>query len=176
MNLGRAALTTPLYISVAWTLMISYQIFTQAAVTTLTSYIHIIWPSMGSWLSSRMDTLTFIYAFAWIFVLSSVIPSVILGKERSVLIQFLACLTLAFVAFEVQHLASTYAIGLNDHLFNLTTILTNPFLAIGYLMAPFLVMLAIDLRSKRKRKKTKELEMVTEAYLEDAVILEKNTK
>lgn len=174
--MGKAALATPIYISVAWTLMISYQIFTQAAVATLTSYINIIWPSMGSWLSSRMDMLIFIYAFAWVFVLSSVIPSVILGKERSVLAQFLVCLTLAFVAFEVQHLTSTYASGLDDHMFSLTTLFYNPFLAIGYLMAPFLVMLAIDIRSKRKRKKAEELEKMTETYLEDIAIAEKNAK
>ncbi|MEM2117497.1 MAG: hypothetical protein QW386_00570 [Candidatus Bathyarchaeia archaeon] len=174
--MGRAALTTPLYISVAWTLIISYQIFTQTAVTTLTSYVNLLWPSVGSWLSSRMDMLTFIYAFAWIFVLSSVIPSVILGKERSVLVQFLVCLTLSFVAFEVQELARTYTSGLNDHLFGLTSLFYNPFLAVGYLIAPFIVMVAIDIRSRRKRKKTEELDKVTETYLENTAPLEENAK
>jgi len=47
---------------------------------------------------AHMDVLVFMHAFAWVFVLSSLIPSVILGKERSTLIQFLVCLMLAFVA------------------------------------------------------------------------------
>ncbi|MBX5327861.1 MAG: hypothetical protein QHH18_02120 [Candidatus Bathyarchaeota archaeon] len=174
--MGRAALTTPLYISVAWTLMISYQIFTQTAVTTLISYVNLLWPSVGSWLSSRMDMLTFIYAFAWVFVLSSVIPSVILGKERSVLVQFLVCLTLALVALIIQDVITTYASGLNDHLFSLSSLFYNPFLAVGYLIAPFIVMLAIDIRSRRKRKKTEELDKVTEAYLKNMTPLEENAK
>jgi len=174
--MGRAALTTPLYISVAWTLMISYQIFTQTAVTTIILYVNMFWPPVGSWLSSRMDMLTFIYAFAWVFVLSSVIPSVILGKERSVLIQFLVCLTLALVALLVQDIITTYASELNNHLFNLTSLFYNPFLATGYLIAPFIVMLAIDIRSRRKRKKTEELGKVTEAYLENTTMAERNAK
>lgn len=174
--MGKAVLTTPMYISVAWTLMISYQIFTQTAVTTLISYVNILLPSMGSWLSSRMDMLTFIYAFAWVFVLSSVIPSVILGKERSVLVQFLVCLTLALMALVIQDMIVTYASGLNDHLFNLSSLFYNPFLAVGYLIAPFIVMLAIDIHSRRKRKKTEELGRITETYLENTATVEKNAK
>lgn len=174
--MGKAALTTPLYISVAWTLIISYQIFTQTAVSTLVLYINILWPSIGSWLSSRMDMLTFVYAFAWIFVLSSVIPSVILGKERSVLIQFFVCLTLAFIAYEIQDLTTIYASGLNHNLSNLSSIFHNPLLAVGYLTAPFIVMLIIDIRSRRKRKKTEELGNITEAYLENATVIEENAK
>jgi len=175
-DLVKAILTAPLYISVAWTLMISYQIFTQTAVTALISYINMIWPSAGSWISSRMDVLIFVYAFAWVFVLSSVIPSVILGKERSVLVQFFVCLALAFVAFETQNILITYGGGLNDHLFSLTPSFHNPILAVGYLLLPYIVMLIIDIRSRRKRKKDKEMETVTEAYLKDAAMAENKVK
>jgi hypothetical protein len=66
----------PLYISVAWTLMISYQLFTQTAVVTVVTSISTFWPSaISAWLYARVETIVFIHAFAWIFVLSSVIPS-----------------------------------------------------------------------------------------------------
>jgi hypothetical protein len=63
-TLGKAAFAAPIYISVAWTLMISYQLFTQTAVTTLVTQINTFIPSIGFWLSSRIDMVVFIYAFA----------------------------------------------------------------------------------------------------------------
>jgi len=174
--LGKATLTTPLYISVAWTLIISYQIFTQTAVATVVSHVNMFWPSIGSWLSSRMDMLTFVYAFAWIFVLSSVIPSVILERERSVLIQFFVCLTLTLVALIIQDTITNYASGLDHNLSNLAIIFCNPFLAVGYLLAPFIVMLIIDVRARRKHKRTEELGKIAETYLENAALIEENAK
>jgi hypothetical protein len=150
--------------------MVSYQLFTQTAVVTFTSYASLLWPSLGAWLSSRMDIIVFIYAFAWIFVLSSVIPSVILGKERSVLIQFFVCLTLAFVAFAIQDALTNYGGGLSDQLFSLAKVFDNPVLATGYLLMPYLLMLILDIRSRRRQKKKKELENVATAYLENAVV------
>jgi hypothetical protein len=167
--LGKAALTTPLYISVAWTLMVSYQLFTQTAVTTFISYVNLFWPSLGAWLSSRIDIMVFVYAFAWVFVLSSAIPSVILGRERSVLIQFFVCLTLTFVAFVVQDIITTYGGQLNNQLLSLATLFNNPFLAVIYLLTPYLIMLTLDIRSRRRQKKKKELERITTAYLDDVV-------
>jgi hypothetical protein len=77
-------------------------------------------PAAGSWLFSRRDTLVFIYAFAWVFVLSSVIPSVILGKERSVLIQFFVCLTLTLVSLLIRDTLIAYGMGGSlDQLFSL---------------------------------------------------------
>ena len=87
------AILTPLYISVAWAAMISYQLFTQVAVTSVFVSVDTIWPSnISMWLMARIDTINFIHAFAWIFVLSSVIPSALLGKQRGVLVQFFCCL------------------------------------------------------------------------------------
>ena len=166
--MGKAALITPLYVSIAWTLMVSYQLFTQIAVSTVTTYIDVLWPSVGAWLVSRMDMLVFIHAFAWVFLLSSAIPSVILGKGRGVLIQFFVCLALTFSAFVVQDVLFTYGGGSIGQIFSLAVLFNNPFLAMGYLSLPYLLMLGLDIHSRRKQRKKKKLENVTAVYLEDA--------
>jgi len=165
--LGKAALVTPLYISVAWTLMVSYQLFTQIAVTTVTTHMDMLWPSVGAWLLSRMDMIVFIHAFAWVFLLSSAIPSVILGKGRSVLVQFFVCLTLTFSAFVVQDILIAYGGRSIGQIFSLAVLFHNPFLAIGYLSLPYLLMLGLDIHSRRKQKKKEKLENITAVYLED---------
>jgi len=176
MSLGKAAVVTPLYISVAWTLMVSYQLFTQTAVTTVTQYIDTFWPVVGTWLVSRMDMLVFIHAFAWVFLLSSAIPSVILGKGRGVLVQFFVCLTLTFSAFIVQDIITTYQNRSIGQIFSLEALFHNPFLAIGYLSLPYLLMLAFDINSRRKQKKKEKIENVTNAYLNDAAQADENMK
>lgn len=177
MSLGKAALITPLYISVAWTLMVSYQLFTQTAVTTVTDYIETFWPLVGKWLTSRMDMLAFIHAFAWVFLLSSAIPSVILGKEKGVLAQFFVCLTLTFSAFVVQDVITIYGGRSIGQMFSLAVLFHNPFLAIGYLSMPYLLMLGFDIHSRRKQKKKKEkIENATAAYLEDAAAAEEKAQ
>jgi len=176
MSLGKAAVVTPLYVSVAWTLMVSYQLFTQTAVTTVTQYINTFWPSIGTWLVSRMDMLVFIHAFAWVFLLSSVIPSVILGKGRGVLIQFFVCLTLTFSAFIVQDIITTYENRSIGQIFNLEALFHNPFLALGYLSLPYLLMLAFDINSRRKQKKKEKIENITNTYLKDAAEADENVQ
>ena len=175
-SLGKAALVTPVYISVAWTLMVSYQLFTQIAVTTVTKHIDVFWPSIGVWLVSRMDMLVFIHAFAWVFLLSSAIPSIILGKGRGVLVQFFVCLTLTFSAFVVQDILITYGGGSIGHISSLAALFHNPFLAAGYLSLPYLLMLGFDIYSRRKRKKEEKLESVTEVYLEDTAEAEEKAQ
>ena len=165
--MAKAAVVTPLYISVAWSLMVSYQLFTQTAVTTVTTCIDTFWPSVGAWLFPRIHMLVFIHAFAWVFLLSSAIPSVILGKGRGVLVQFFVCLTLTFSAFIVQDILTTYGGGPIGQIFSLADLFQNPFLAVGYLSMPYLLMLGFDLHSRRKRKKKEKIEGVTDAYLED---------
>jgi len=152
--------------------MVSYQFFTQTAVTTVISHINMFWPSLGGWLTYRVDVFVFIYAFAWVFVLSSVIPSVLLGKERSVLIQFFVCLTLTFVAFIVQDALTTYTSGQTERLFGLVELFYNPFLSVIYLLMPYLLMITIDIRSRRKRKKDKELENATSIYIDETAASE----
>jgi len=46
-DVGRATIVTPLYISTAWTLMISYQLFTETAVNSVVQKIDMLWPSIG---------------------------------------------------------------------------------------------------------------------------------
>jgi hypothetical protein len=176
MSLGKAAVVTPLYVSVAWTLMVSYQLFTQTAVTTVTTYIDTFWPAIGEWLTLRMNMLVFIHAFAWVFLLSSAIPSVILGKGRGVLIQFFVCLTLTFSAFIVQDIITTYQNRSIGQIFNLAALFHNPFLALGYLSLPYLLMLGFDINSRRKQKKKKKIENVTDAYLENAAEADENVE
>lgn len=151
--MGKAAFTAPLYICVAWTLIISYQLFTQTAVNSVVISLDVFWPSVGGWLISRIDTLVFIHAFAWIFVLSSVIPSVILGKGRGVLVQFFLCLTIVFVAMLSED-ALTLMMGRQPiyQLGSLSKWLQNPILAGAYLSVPYLFMLYLDIRSKKKTK------------------------
>ncbi|MDW8023240.1 MAG: hypothetical protein RMJ15_05850 [Nitrososphaerota archaeon] len=175
--MGKIAWGTPLYISVAWILMVSYQMFTHVAVTTLVSYINMFWPFLGTWLTSRVDMINFVFAFAWVFVLSSVIPSIMLGKERSVLIQFLVCLTLTFLAFIAYDVLKAYGGVPVERFLSLAVFLKNPFIAIVYLLIPYVLMFAVDAHARRKRKKERELlEMVTNAYLQNAVTAEQKAK
>jgi len=148
--------------------MVSYQLFTQIAVTTVVTHISLFRPSVGAWLVSRIDMIVFIYAFAWVFVLSSVIPSVILGKERSVLAQFFVVLTLTFVAFVIQDVLTIICkCETIDQIFGLAALFHNPFLAVGYLLMPYLLMLILDIRSKQKSKKKEALEKATSSPASD---------
>lgn len=166
-------MAAPLYISVAWTLTLSYQLFTQTAVSTVISRLEMFWPALSVWLYSRLDMLIFIYAFAWVFLLSSVIPSVILGKERSVLVQFFVCLTLTFLAFIVEDTFAAYGGQPFEQFFSLGTILLyNPFFAGIYLLMPYVLMLMIDVRARRKRMKCKKSEEIAPLYVRDESVSE----
>jgi len=177
--LGKAAIITPLYISVAWTLMTSYQLFTQTTVTTVTIYINMYLPTIGAWLVSRLDIIVFIHSFAWIFLLSSVIPVLILGKERGVLVQFGVCLTLAFLANEIQYAVTDFGNGTLDQIFGLAPLFQNPLVAATYLSLPYLLMLGFDIRGKRKKEKWVKVEKVeseTDDFPEDTFIVEDDFK
>ena len=172
--MGKATILTPLYISVAWTLMTSYQFFTQTTAETVTTYINTYLPIIGAWLVSRLDMIVFIHSFAWIFLLSSVIPSLLLGKERGVLAQFSVCLTLTFLAFVVQDVLIGVSSEALDQILGLAPLFQNPVLATSYLALPYLMMLGFDIRGKRKQKQIqKELEKEeteTDDFPEDAYI------
>jgi hypothetical protein len=172
--LGKATILTPLYISIAWTLMTSYQLFTETTVTTVTIYIGTYLPTIGAWIASRLDMIVFIHSFAWIFLLSSVIPALLLGKERGVLVQFGLCLTLAFLAFVVQDAVATgLGNGALDQILGLAPLFRNPLLAAVYLLLPYLLMVGFDIRGKRKKQKwlkVERLESETDDFPEDAFI------
>jgi uncharacterized membrane protein len=170
--MGKATLMTPLYVSVAWTMIVTYQIFTQTAVSAVLSFFNVLWPAAGEWLLLRMDMIIFVHAFAWVFVLSSVIPSLLLGKKRSVLVQFFVCLTLALVAFVVQDSMSVYLSGQSQVLQSVAFLLGNPLLAVVYLSMPYIVMLTIDIRARRKDKKDEQMDKITATYLERSRVAE----
>ena len=168
--LGLAMLMVPLYISVAWSLIITYQLFTQTAVYSFTDYLGNVLPSLGALLNTRIDTVVFIHTFAWIFVLASVVPSTILGKGRSILLQFFLCLTLTFVAIEMEAIL-TMTIG---RIFSLVQAgaaswFQNPVIACLYLSAPYVFMVSLDIRARRNKRKEEEKEVAEAQILERAV-------
>ena len=156
--------------------MASYQLFTETTAKSVTVYINMYLPAIGAWLASRLDMIVFIHSFAWIFLLSSVIPALLLGKERGVLVQFGVCLTLAFLAFVIQDAVTTgLGNGALDQILGLTPLFQNPVLAAIYLSLPYLLMLGFDIRSKRKKEKWVKIEKVeseTDDFPEDTFIME----
>lgn len=137
-------------------------------------------PTIGGWLVARIDMIVFIHSFAWIFLLSSFIPSLLLGKERGVLIQFGVCLTLAVLAFVIQDAVATgLGNGALDQILGLAPLFHNPVLATAYLALPYLLMLAFDIRGKRKNEKWLKVETVeseTDDFPEDTFIVEDDFK
>ena len=174
--MGKAAIVTPLYISVAWTLMTSYQFFTETTVRSVTTYINIFLPTIGNWLISRLDMIVFIHSFAWIFLLSSVIPSLLLGKEKGVLVQFGLCLTLAFLAFVIQDTVTGITSGALDQILGLAPVFQNPALAAAYLSLPYLLMIGFDIRSKSKKEKLLKTERETNDFPEDVFTIEEDLR
>jgi hypothetical protein len=154
--------------------MTSYQLFTETTITTITISIGTYLPTIGAWMTSRLDMIVFIHSFAWIFLLSSVIPSLLLGKERGVLIQFAVCLTLAFLAFVIQDaVAAGLGNGALDQILGLAPLFSNPLLATVYLLLPYLLMVWFDIRGKRKKQEWMQVEKVegeTDDFPEDAFI------
>ena len=148
--------------------MISYQLFTQTAVTTIVTVVNTLLPSVGFWLSSRIDIVIFVYSFAWVFVLSSAIPGVILGKERGVLVQFFVCLTLTFLALITVDILESYGAASLNQLLGLSFMFNNLVIATLYLALPYILMIALDIRSRNRNKKKESLEMLTETYVENA--------
>ena len=137
-------------------------------------------PTIGAWMASRIDMIVFIHSFAWIFLLSSFIPSLLLGKERGVLIQFGVCLTLAFLAFVIQDAVTTgLGNGALDQILGLAPLFHNPVLAAAYLSLPYLLMLAFDIQGKRKKEKWLKVKMVeseTDDFPEDTFIVKDDFK
>jgi len=121
----------------------------------------------------RIATIVFIHAFAWIFVLSSVIPSILLGKGRSVLLQFFLCLTLTLVATSVEDIL-ILLIGNSPivQMEALSALFQNPILAGLYLSVPYVLMLYLDIHARRSGKT--EVEKSETTVLDDVVIDEED--
>jgi hypothetical protein len=169
---GKTTLLTPVYISVAWTLMTSYQLFTETTVKTITSYIYTYLPTVGAWMAARIDMIVFIHSFAWIFLLSSFIPAVLLGKQRGVLVQFGVCLTLAVLANIVQGAVTDIGQGPLDQILGLAPLFQNPALAAAYMSLPYLLMVWFDIRGKRKKEELLNFKMEGNDFPEDIFLVE----
>jgi hypothetical protein len=74
--------------------MLSYQIFTQTALKTVADSV----PFLSSTLNSNISSAAFVFSFAWMFVLSSVISGLIFGQQKRIFIQFLIGLILTVTA------------------------------------------------------------------------------
>jgi hypothetical protein len=149
----RASLLAPMYLSISWVLTVSYQLFTDTAVKSIAAFTTLSWSAAGTWINSNVQTLVFIYAFTWIFVLSSVIPQVILGKQRSVLIQYVVVLILTLLAFFMADILQAVSGIRISQIFEAATFLKNPLLAGIYLSIPYLFMIGLDIRSRKRRSK-----------------------
>ena len=171
--MGKTIWVTPVYLSVAWALMISYQLFTQTAVETIVNNVNVVFPVVGSWLISRVDMIIVINAFAWVFVLSSVIPSILLGKERGILVQFFVCLILTVVSFVILDAIQT--VGMLNQLLGATFLFSNIFFAVLYLASPYIAMVAIDWYVKKRKTQNKKLEEINQEYIETIEANEEQT-
>jgi hypothetical protein len=135
--------------------MVSYQIFTQTAVASVAASLHGPAPMLAAWISSSTNVTAFICGFAWMFVLSAVVQSLMFGRERRLSIQFLVSLGLTVAGSAMLGLLNWAGLDLTN-----PTVLSGPFTALFgntvfagfYLSLPFLFMVAMDLRSMRKHK------------------------
>lgn len=137
--------------------MVGYQMFTQISMATVIASLNSFSPNLGAWMISRLDTITFIHNFAWIFVLSSLIPSILLGKERSVTVHFIFCLTFTFISAWIRD----FVLGLKSEVpFNpvlsASSLFYNLPVAVLYLCTPYIAMFLLDFYANRLRARRRE--------------------
>ena len=139
------------YLVLAWVLMVSYQIFTRSALTTLGSSI----PILASLINSQADLAVFICSFAWMFVLSALISIVMFGKERRLTIQFLVSIGLTLTGTALLGLLHLAGLDIsNPSVLSqpFTMLFGNVFFAFFYLALPFIFMVAVDLGLMKIKK------------------------
>jgi hypothetical protein len=146
---------TATYLTVAWVLMVSYQIFTKTAVTTVATALSGPTPMLANWLSTSSGSAAFICGFAWMFVLSAIVSNLMFGRERRLSIQFLVSLGLTLAGSAILAL-----LGIAGLDFANPSVLSTPFTILFgnvwfagfYLALPFLFMLAMDIRAGHRHK------------------------
>jgi hypothetical protein len=153
--LARSIALKTVYLVLAWVLIVSYQIFTQTALTTLTFSLEGSIPTLASLINSKADLTIFICSFAWMFVLSSLISILMFGRERKLTIQFLVSLALTLTGSAL--LGSLHLVGLdlsNPSVLSqpFTLLFGNVFFAFFYLALPFIFMVAVDLGLMKIKK------------------------
>ena len=153
-GLAKGVLVTAIFLAAAWVLMLSYQIFTKAALTTIASSMKGSVAFLGSSLGSNISLAVFVCSFAWMFVLSSVISNLLFGKQRRVFIQFLISLALtvtAAVLFDAFKWAGWDLSNPNTLLSNqYARVFGNSWFSALYLSVPFVFMIVLDIRAMMK--------------------------
>ncbi len=143
------------YLFLAWLLMVSYQIFTQTALTTVASSVGSSAPLLASWINSNANVPIFICSFAWMFVLSSLISIFMFGKERRLTVQFLVSLALTLTGSALLGLFHLVGLDLSNPIFlsqPSNMLFGNVFFAFFYLALPFIFMVAVDLGLMKIKK------------------------
>jgi hypothetical protein len=143
------------YLVLAWVLMVSYQIFTQSALSTVASSFGGSVPALTSWINSEANVTVFICSFAWMFVLSALISIIMFGKERRLTIQFIVSLALTFTGSALLGLLHLVGLDLsNPNVLSqpFTLLFGNIFFAFFYLALPFIFMVAVDLGLMKIKK------------------------
>jgi hypothetical protein len=139
----------------AWVLIVSYQIFTQSALSTLASSFGGSIPALASWINSEANVTVFICSFAWMFVLSALISIIMFGKERRLTIQFSVSLALTLTGSALLGLSHLVGLDLsNPNVLSkpFTLLFSNVFFAFFYLALPFIFMVAVDLGLMKIKK------------------------
>jgi hypothetical protein len=98
----------------------------------------------ADWLASNIQTVSFVYAFSWITILSSVLSYLLLGRGRSVLVQYVVCLVLTSIALSSSQIPIIR--GYVESIIGFSVYLGEPVSAVVYLLTPFVLMLVIDVR------------------------------
>jgi hypothetical protein len=138
--------------------MVSYQIFAQNAIDTVVKAFNGVNPDVASVLSSGSGVVVFICSFAWMFVLSATVSSLMFGRERRRSVQFLVSLALTLTGTGLLYLLqSVLFVNLAD-----PNVVSKPFLAVFnnalfsffYLALPFIFMIAMDLHAAAKHRQT----------------------
>jgi hypothetical protein len=108
----------------------------------------------GEWLLSHMQLVEFVHVLAWVFVLTSMIPGVLIGKKRGVLVQFFCTLVLSLMALSfADFLGLIFVSQTVEQVLSYAVMLTNPWIAGFYLSLPYILMLTVDLYNKKKQTK-----------------------
>jgi hypothetical protein len=153
--LARSIASKAVYLVLAWVLMVSYQIFTQTAITTVTFYFKGYTPTLASLINSKADLTIFICSFVWMFVLSSLISILMFGRERRLTIQFMVSLALTLTGSALLGLLHLVGLDLsNPNILSqpFTLLFSNVFFAFFYLALPFIFMVAVDLGLMKIKK------------------------
>ena len=135
--------------------MVSYQIFTQSALTTVALSLDGYIPALASLISSNVDLGVFICSFAWMFILSALISIIMFGKERRLTIQFMVSLALTATGSALLGLLNLAGLDPSNPTIlsqPSTLIFSNVFFAFFYLALPFIFMVAMDLGLMKIRR------------------------